>query len=314
MQVVLQGSLQHFSPPELLAFLCSRPQNGTLDLETSGKRARIFFEKDHVIWAESSAANDVTEAVIDVLQWDSGNFSLLDSAVIPDGVKPLTLTLPPLIEEANKRIEAVSGFPDSAMFRVVDAPVLQQHVSLTGEELKLLFRLAAPRSFKDLVVELAVPRNQVAERVRHLQKLGLVTTVAPEEVEEADAREPTAPHLKMGVPKRTMVGSLTPDGAPDTVYPLLEAECTIGRSPGNAITIPDASVSSTHARLIRTPEGFHLEDLKSRNGTFVNGEKVTEKRLLSDGDLIRVGKIIMTFNIARESRPVVTTQGETPIG
>jgi pSer/pThr/pTyr-binding forkhead associated (FHA) protein len=53
-----------------------------------------------------------------------------------------------------------------------------------------------------------------------------------------------------------------------------------------------------------------LEDLKSRNGTFVNGEQLTGQRLLVDGDLIRVGKIIMTFNLAREEKSSETTQPE----
>ncbi|MNC97620.1 FHA domain protein [compost metagenome] len=53
-----------------------------------------------------------------------------------------------------------------------------------------------------------------------------------------------------------------------------------------------------------------LEDLQSRNGTFVNGEQVQEKRLLLDGDLIRLGKIIMTFNVAREGKTGDKTEPE----
>ena len=49
-----------------------------------------------------------------------------------------------------------------------------------------------------------------------------------------------------------------------------------------------------------------IEDLQSRNGTFVNGEQVKEKRLLADGDLIRLGKVIMTFNVAREAKTRAT--------
>ena len=106
------------------------------------------------------------------------------------------------------------------------------------------------------------------------------------------------------------MGSLTPDGAPDNVYPLLDSEYTLGRAPTNTIAIADGSVSSNHARILRTPEGFVLEDLQSRNGTYVNGEQVKDKRVLADGDLIRLGKIIMTFNIAREGKMGETTQPE----
>jgi pSer/pThr/pTyr-binding forkhead associated (FHA) protein len=115
------------------------------------------------------------------------------------------------------------------------------------------------------------------------------------------------------VKKRTLVGSLTPDHAPDNVFPLLDAEQTIGRAPTNQISIADGSVSSVHARILRTAEGFVLEDLQSRNGTFVNGEKVDGKRPLADGDLIRLGKIIMTFNVAREGKAGDTTQPEVRV-
>jgi pSer/pThr/pTyr-binding forkhead associated (FHA) protein len=126
-------------------------------------------------------------------------------------------------------------------------------------------------------------------------------------------QEKTDPQLKKRTTagrRRTLVGSLTPDGTPDNVYPLLDSAYTLGRAPGNTISIPDGSVSSNHARILRTPEGFVLEDLQSRNGTFVNGEPVAEKRLLADGDLIRLGKIIMTFNVAREGKAGEQTQPE----
>jgi pSer/pThr/pTyr-binding forkhead associated (FHA) protein len=80
-------------------------------------------------------------------------------------------------------------------------------------------------------------------------------------------------------------------------------EVIVGRDAGNGVSIQDGSVSTRHARITRTPEGFVLEDLKSRNGTFVNGEPVKEKRLLVDNDLIRFGRVVLTFNTAREIAP-----------
>jgi pSer/pThr/pTyr-binding forkhead associated (FHA) protein len=56
-----------------------------------------------------------------------------------------------------------------------------------------------------------------------------------------------------------------------------------------------------------------LEDLQSRNGTFVNGEVVKEKRLLADGDLIRLGKVILTFNLAREGKAGEKTEPEVKL-
>ena len=51
----------------------------------------------------------------------------------------------------------------------------------------------------------------------------------------------------------------------------------------------DLEVSSRHAAIVRKPEGFVLQDLGSRNGTFVNGERVTGDTLLKGGDVIGFG-------------------------
>jgi len=51
----------------------------------------------------------------------------------------------------------------------------------------------------------------------------------------------------------------------------------------------DLDVSSRHAAIVRKTEGFVLQDLGSRNGTFVNGQRVTSDTLLRDGDVIGFG-------------------------
>ena len=51
----------------------------------------------------------------------------------------------------------------------------------------------------------------------------------------------------------------------------------------------DLDVSSRHAAIVRKPEGFVLQDLGSRNGTFVNGKRITGDTSLHDGDVIGFG-------------------------
>ncbi len=69
---------------------------------------------------------------------------------------------------------------------------------------------------------------------------------------------------------------------------------TIGRDPDNEICIPSVEVSRKHAVVKLTEAGYLLTDLKSRNGTFVNDEKIMQ-RVLADGDEVRFGKIRFTF-------------------
>ena len=77
---------------------------------------------------------------------------------------------------------------------------------------------------------------------------------------------------------------------------LLEAgENILGRDPGNRGSIPDASMSRRHARITVRDGLATLEDLESKNGTFVGEVRITAPTLLSDGDAVRLGLVNLVF-------------------
>ncbi len=79
------------------------------------------------------------------------------------------------------------------------------------------------------------------------------------------------------------------------------AEAQIGKGPRNDIVIADPAVSSSHA-LIRAEEGgYTIVDLGSRNGTFVNGERISEPRQLNHGDIVGIGLSKITFRLRDHS-------------
>ena len=92
---------------------------------------------------------------------------------------------------------------------------------------------------------------------------------------------------------------LTAEGA-ETSFPLIRDSYTLGRHRNNDITIADPKVSSFHARIDRTSDGFLLVDLKSRNGCWVNRKKV-ETALLGTGDEIRVGAARLVYKVDHTS-------------
>ena len=93
----------------------------------------------------------------------------------------------------------------------------------------------------------------------------------------------------------------------------MDDESTIGRDPGNKIAIQDGSISSNHARITRTSDGFFIEDAGSRNGTFVNSEKISANTKLKDNDVVRLGKVSFTFNVAKDAPGTDRTQFEMPV-
>ncbi len=69
---------------------------------------------------------------------------------------------------------------------------------------------------------------------------------------------------------------------------------TIGRSPDADIMIAQERISRIHCGISYEEGQYILKDLESKNGTFVNGENVTE-RALQPGDKIKVGSSILSF-------------------
>jgi hypothetical protein len=88
---------------------------------------------------------------------------------------------------------------------------------------------------------------------------------------------------------------LQSDGA-ERSFPLIRDTCTLGRHRNNDVVIADPKVSSFHARIDRTAEGFVLVDLGSRNGSFVNGKRVTGGPLQT-GDEVRLGTARLLYKV-----------------
>jgi diguanylate cyclase (GGDEF)-like protein len=72
-------------------------------------------------------------------------------------------------------------------------------------------------------------------------------------------------------------------------------ETTLGRSPGNGFVVLDDSVSRTHLKCHVVGDAVEIEDLSSRNGTFVNEERVRSRARLQNGDIVRIGSVLFKF-------------------
>ena len=84
-------------------------------------------------------------------------------------------------------------------------------------------------------------------------------------------------------------------------------EVTFGRSRGAIVSVKDDDVSRLHARVKRAGDAIEVEDLGSRNGTWVNGERITAARRLAAGDEIKMGSILAVVGRTsglRRARPV----------
>jgi DNA-binding winged helix-turn-helix (wHTH) protein len=100
-------------------------------------------------------------------------------------------------------------------------------------------------------------------------------------------------------PRRSGLPHLTPRLVVDNRdVILMEGANVIGRAPDATISIDARGVSRHHARVQLSRGEATLEDLGSKNGTHVNGTRITTTVRLSDGDQIRLGAVHLRFTMA----------------
>lgn len=94
---------------------------------------------------------------------------------------------------------------------------------------------------------------------------------------------------------------------------LEEDRVAVGKASANELAVPsDTKMSRLHAVLERFASGWSLRDLGSRNGTFVNGERVLNERALKDGDEIVFGQTRVIYRADREGEASATEAAEPP--
>jgi DNA-binding winged helix-turn-helix (wHTH) protein len=92
----------------------------------------------------------------------------------------------------------------------------------------------------------------------------------------------------------------------DREIALHPGENVIGRDEGVTLWIDDNSVSRRHARIVVDEQEAVLEDLGSKNGTLLRGERVESPARLVDEDLITIGPASITFRVVHQTGSTAT--------
>jgi serine phosphatase RsbU (regulator of sigma subunit)/pSer/pThr/pTyr-binding forkhead associated (FHA) protein len=96
------------------------------------------------------------------------------------------------------------------------------------------------------------------------------------------------------------------------ICPLPHPECTLGRHPDCDVAVRSAAASRYHARIMSLENSHFLEDLESRNGTFLNEERIRGRQKIRDGDRIRISDTVFVFRLRTEepARTVPAIEGQ----
>ena len=118
--------------------------------------------------------------------------------------------------------------------------------------------------------------------------LAVVVWMEARELAHATTRRisPIAPVRGRRIPSQLVLV----DGRGPDVVDLVPPETLIGRDASCHVTINDSSVSHRHARIYHSDGEWHVEDLGSTNGTFVNDRPLTRPLVLRPGDTVSIGR------------------------
>ncbi len=129
-----------------------------------------------------------------------------------------------------------------------------------------------------------LPREESgAEPVTATYRIDEEGELVPVEIEEVTARGP-ALVIRAG------------GGRVGESFALERERTSIGRRPDAEVFLDDVTVSRDHALLIRRGDDWHLDDMGSLNGTYVNRSRI-ESRRLEEGDEVQIGKYKLTFHV-----------------
>lgn len=96
-------------------------------------------------------------------------------------------------------------------------------------------------------------------------------------------------------------------------FPLIDGDNDIGRGEDVAVRIRDRAVSRRHARLRCTPEGYVLEDLRSPNGVYINGERLGGMQTLDPGDVLELGHTVLRLDVPSEAPAAPSANGQSAV-
>lgn len=89
-------------------------------------------------------------------------------------------------------------------------------------------------------------------------------------------------------------------------------EINVGRVQGNDLMLPKGNVSKHHARLLFRDGRFIVTDLKSTNGTYVNGRKISQATIVREGDKIYIGDFVLRLETAQAGASADASYGPPP--
>ena len=180
--------------------------------------------------------------------------------------------------------------------------VLVENRDRAFSKAELLERVWPEVSVSDASLARAVNeiRQGIGDRARHARIVRTVHGYGYAFVGDVKGEDPASPGSAIGLSNCWLTLS-------NRTIPLADGEHVAGRDPESTIWLDSPKVSRHHARVVVDGGRATIEDLDSRNGTFIRGDRISGPVALSPRDEIRIGPFTLIFRVARHP---LTTETE----
>lgn len=174
--MALQGSLDDFALPDVLALLASTKKTG--ELHVSGERGggRLWLRAGEVVWAEAGEATDTADCVFELLRATGGQFRFTSDVTPPDETSPQPVE--PLLAEATARLAEWAGIEQvvpslAAVVRLEPEPPAPE-VVVSAEQWRALVAVAEGGTVAAVARALGTGEFGACRAVKELVDAGLV--------------------------------------------------------------------------------------------------------------------------------------------
>jgi Protein of unknown function (DUF3662)/FHA domain len=218
------------------------------------------------------------------------------SRIFKVGVHPIEIAKRVSREaEAGKRVTPGEVLMPN-LYEIFLSPVDCERLSgyqapLTAELETMVFEIARKNGYAMLTRPTFIMQSDHSLKEGQFAVEARITSSLP-----PDAAPPRVDQPQQAKP-RTVTLSITGGLSEGTTRILESPETQLGRAQDNGVILDDQKVSRHHAVIRQEAGRFVIADLESTNGTFV-GERRTQERILTDGDVIRLGDTTLLFSLA----------------